>query len=372
MTRPRHVSRESVNETLANLARTSVILVGVGEYEHLPRLSGPSADMEMMAELMINNSSISLFDASQVRELENPTSEGFRRAILQYAEGRSGRGDILLLYFTGHGCALGANEFGFCLADTLVGFEGSGVLPLSAVSIRDVVTTLAAWDVHPVFIIDACFSSTTAPQGYSHLPAGIEATVKAASAESYALLASSSQFSGSVDTPDGGAFTQALYSIALSGLGDAVGRRMPFFTLAELAAPLQAELAREGYPLSRCYVGRDLPLTPIARNSRFQQQRERFVPFMKKIVELAWNGGDPIAVEVSDFTSIGQGAYANHSKLSYAPWCLLEDVGTNAVRRLTPRGIEFAKGNIRIPRVIIRDPLTGEWQPLSGTDEVGF
>ena len=372
MTRPRHVSQDSVKEALSNLERTSVILAGVSDYDDLPKLSGPSSDMEMMASLLLEDDRVSLFGSSQVTELENPTSSEFRQAIVGYAQSRSARGDVLMIYFTGHGCALGPNSFGFCLTDTKVGLEGRGVLPLTAVSLDDIVATLAACDVHPVFVIDACFSSTTAPQGYALLTSGMQAALSSATAESYALLASSSQYSPSVDTPEGGAFTQALFSIALGGFSDQVGRRMPFITLDQLAAPVQAELARLGYPLSRCYIGRDLPLIPVARNSRFRQQSERFVPFMKKIVEMAWNGGSPKDIEVSQFTDIGQGAYANHSKLSLAPWALLEDVGSNNVRRLTARGIAFVRGEVCIPKVIIRDPLTGDWVPSAGSDDVGF
>jgi hypothetical protein len=146
---------------------------------------------------------------------------------------------------------------------------------------------------------------------------------------------------------------------------------MPFITLDQLAAPLQAELSQQGFPLSRCYVGRDLPLLPIVRNTTFHPQAERFTPFMRQIVEMLWNNGSPTDVQVTQFADIGQGAYANHSKLSYAPWALLEDVGSNKVRRLTSRGREFAKGKLRIPRVIVRDPFTEKWVPALGSEEVG-
>lgn len=107
MTRPRHVPRELIDRALANLSRTSVILVGVADYNQLPSLHGPSFDLEMISDLLLENEDISLYRRTQVIELENPTSEQFRKAIIKFVRGRSARGDILILYFTGHGCVPG-------------------------------------------------------------------------------------------------------------------------------------------------------------------------------------------------------------------------------------------------------------------------
>lgn len=373
MPRPRYVAKETIDQALANLDRTAVILSGVSEYDQLPNLNGPPSDMEMVADIFLHEPGISLFEKGRVKELENPDSDQFRAAIANYAQGRSARGDILILYFTGHGCVLPGGSFGFCLRDAKVGFEGSGILPVSVVALSDVVNTLATYDVHPVFVLDACFSSATAPHGHSLAANAMEEVIRTATAESYALLASSSSFSPSLDTPDGGAFTQALYSITMSGLPGAAGSRSTFITINELAGPLQEELSTLGVPLSRCYVGRDFPILPIAKNSTFQPQAERFSPYMKQIIELLWNGGSPRTANISKFSSkIGQGAYANHSKLSRAPWALVEDAGSNQVRQLTTRGRRFAQGKLRIPRIIIRDPLTWEWVPADKTNTISI
>jgi hypothetical protein len=371
VTRPRQVPQDFINEAMQNLDRTNVIAVGVSDYDELENLEGPSWDMEMVSEIFMQNDDISLFDEDVVTELENPTSTQFRNAIAEYVEKRSARGDILILYFTGHGCILPSGSFGFCLKDAKVGVDDAGIFPITAVPLDEVVSTFAIADVHPVFILDACFSSANSPQSASVAPSNIEDTLRRSNADTYALLASSSSYSVSMDTPEGGAFTQALYQILTSGFSDDEGRRYPVITLAQLAAPLQEELSRMGVPLSRCYVGRDFPILPIVKNANFEPQSESFAPYMRKIVELLWQDGKPREAELSEFsTKIGQGAYANHSKLSLAPWALLEDAGTNKVRRLTSKGKKFAAGEISIPKNIERDPFSGNWRRASDSQLV--
>lgn len=126
-----------------------------------------------------------------------------------------------------------------------------------------------------------------------------------------------------------------------------------------------------GVPLSRCFVGRDFPILPISKNPSLQPQTESFTPYMRQIVELLWNNGNPVDLPISEFSAkIGQGAYANHSKLSLQPWELVEDAGSNNVRRLTSRGAKFAKGKFRIPRLIARDPFSGEWKAATQTEKI--
>ena len=89
---------------------------------------------------------------------------------------------------------------------------------------------------------------------------------------------------------------------------------------------------------------------------------ERFSPYLRKIVELLWNEGDPIGASPSDILqNIGAGAYGNHSKLSLPSWGLVETDPESSQRILTPRGIKFIKGEIKIPLILIRDPETLEW-----------
>lgn len=362
MTRTPQVEQETIDYGYANLQRTTVLLVGGSSYSDLTDLNGPSVDMESMYKLFVDDHDVALYNSSQVIELENPTSNAFRNAITKYARGRSAGGDILILYFSGHGCTLPSSSFGFCFSDTRVNHLRNGILPISAVCINPVIQTLSAVDVHPVFILDACFSGVTAPNGDANATLALENSLRSSHADSYALISSSSSSAFSIDAPSGGPFTQSFYSVILQGQSGNTGRRSPFVTLGQLANPLQEELAKAGAPLSRCHVGPSLPLLPIAKNVRFAPRKESFTSYMKSIIELLWNDGSPREMEVADFnTLISPAAYANHSKLSLPPWDLVEDVGTRKIRRLTNRGIEFAKDQLTISRRLILDHVTGKW-----------
>jgi hypothetical protein len=375
VTRPKHVPQDVVNEALQNLDRTTVILAGVSDYNELEKLPGPSYDLDMAAEIFFEKQDLALFDKKRIWELHNPTNRDFRNAIAKYTNARSATGDILVLYFSGHGHTMPNGSFGFCLKDTRVGGFDQTVLPVTVVSVDSVLATLAIANVHPVLILDACFSGATSPQNGESSALTAEDSLRKHNAQSYALLASSSSSAMSIDTSDGGAFTQALYTVVCRGLSDKVGKRSPLIMMDQLAAPLQEELSKMGVPLSRCFVGPDLPALPIARNLAYKPQTESFTPQMKRIVDLLWNEGAPIEVTRADLNSkIGPGAYGNHSKLSYEPWRLLEDgkSGSKKTRRLSSRGKMFAQGKVEIPREIEQDPFQGEWKAAIGTTSVSI
>jgi len=355
------ISQKTIEEIRENIHRTSVMVVSVSEYEHLPYIGGPAQDLNMVGEIFVDIPEISIYQ-DRFLALQNPSSYEFRECLINYSLGRSARGDILILYFAGHGAITRSTNFAFCLRDTATRRDGSGVLPLSAVDFVDVVQTLSAADVFPVFIIDACFSSATSPQNYNSVAASMQDSLHRYIAGSYALLASSSPDNVSFDTVFGGVFTRAFHSIVLNGLDDEINRHLPLLTLLNISSPLQDQLVKEGYPLSRCYIGPDLPYVPIARNIRYQPDSEAFVPYMKEIIIFLWNNGDPREAKISEFIDeIGPGAYANHSKLSLSPWNLVEDGSGKSVRKLTSRGERFAKGEIMIPRKIIKNSNVRDW-----------
>ena len=359
--RPRHTPQEAIEEVRRNVGRTYVLAVAVSNYDYLPYLGGPAQDIQMVTEIFAGEGAISLYHERFV-SLFDATVEQFRETLLNFALERSARGDVLILYFSGHGAVLHNGNFGFCLRDTVAKPDGGGVLPLSVISFFDVVQTLSGADVFPIFILDACFSGITAPQGSGIVVSTMQDTLQSFMSGSYALLASSSADVLSFDTAFGGGFTRAIHSIIMNGLEGDAGRHFPFITLHELAAPLQERLAQDGHPLSRAHIGPTLPKVPIAKNSKFRPDSETFVPYYKKIVELLWNDGFPREVDLGEILQeVGRGAYANHSKLSYKPWSLLEDGERNSTRRLTERGKLFAQGKLEIPRKIVRDAVTWEW-----------
>lgn len=365
------VDQNSIDTAKRNLGRITVLAITVSKYEHLESLPGANQDLRLIKNVFLGGDR-SLYKQSQFKELLNPTTQKVREEILDYVYSRSAHGDILIFYFSGHGCVIGTNNFGFCLSDTKLGAVKEGqVLPLSTLSFREVVQTLTAVDVHPVFIIDACFSGATAHTFVPTISASMQDDLHIHAAGSYGLLCSTSIDSFAIDTNNGGAFTQAIHTIVSQGLLDRVQRHWPFLTLKNIALPLQERLTQEGYPLSKRYFGPDLPEIPIAKNVKFKPRIEKFTPYLRSIIERTWNDGSPRETTRTELRNLkNAGPYGNHSKLSYKPWALLENGSRKGTRRLTEKGKRFAQGKVRIPLEIIKDPVTQEWIPAPNTKKV--
>jgi site-specific DNA-methyltransferase (adenine-specific) len=342
--------------------RVSVIAAAVSKYQNLQDLPGADRDAALVRAMFETSDELALYGGTTL-VLANPRAEELRTAVLDYATSRSARGDVLVFYFSGHGCVLGETEFGFCTTDSQKSDDGS-MLPLSVVGFRDIVRTLAAVDVHPVFIVDACFSGamiTAAMQDSLHQNAGA----------AYAFLCSSYEATPSIDTSKGGAFTTALHDAARAGRSDPEGKRHRYLMLKDLSGPVQDALGRAGNPLSRCYLGPDLPSIPIVKNVGYQPLRYLFSSYFDTLIEYLWNSGDPRPIKVKDIAEkIGNGAYGNHRKLSLPPWDLVEDGANAGARQLTARGKRYACGKLSIPQVIEQDPSTKVWRAADNCDHI--
>lgn len=363
MTKPAPIERSTVDALKRNLSRTTVMAIGVSKYRYLMPLKGPAKDLRIVENLFLNQNEFGIYEPRQFTALLNPTVEKVRSTLTQYVRTRSARGDILILYFSGHGCIIGANNFGFCFADTVMSsFDEGGILPLSVINFRDIVQTLSAGDIHPVFIIDACFSAATAREFDSKVTSVMHDDLHNYSAGSYGLLCSSNSVTASVDTDDGGPFTHAVATIIAEGLSANKLRYWPFITLRNISQPVQERLTLAGSPLSKQYLGPDLPEVPIARNNAYKPLAESFSPYMRRILQHIWNNGSPKEAHHEELrNSVGPGAYGNHSKLSLPPWNLVEDGQRKRTRRLTEKGKKFMDGKAKIPDKIIKDPLLWEW-----------
>jgi len=346
----------------ADGGRVSVIAAAVEKYEHLQPLPGAARDAALVRAMFETSDDLALYGSSTT-VLANPTADELRSAVLEYAATRSARGDVLVFYFSGHGCVVGETEFGFCTVDSKKSLDDA-ILPLSVVGFRDVVRTLAAVDVHPVFIVDACFSGamiTAAMQDSLHQNAGA----------AYAFLCSSYEATPSIDTSQGGVFTAALHDAARAGRSDPEGKRRPFLTLNDLSGPVQEALGRTGHPLSRCYLGPDLPPVPLVRNPAYKALRYTFSSYFNTLVDYLWNVGRPRSIKVKDIAEkVGNGAYGNHRKLSLPPWNLVEDGSKSGTRCLTTRGERYAQGKLAIPQVIEQDPETKVWHAAPESNRI--
>ena len=144
-------------------SRVTVIAVGVSRYDDvsLRDLRGPREDLQMIHEIFsTEESGLGICGEGQILLLHDPTVQQLKSRLLEFAMGCSGTGDIVVFYFSGHGAVLGGNEFRLCLKDTMIRQDTASFLPLSTISFSEVAETLTAANVHPVFIIDACFSGS--------------------------------------------------------------------------------------------------------------------------------------------------------------------------------------------------------------------
>jgi hypothetical protein len=256
------------------------------------------------------------------------------------------------------------------MSDTMTGYTKQ-ILALSVLNFSEVVRTLSAAEVSPIFIIDACFSGLAASRYFPGVDAMMQEQIQSQVAGSYGLLCSSNMDSESFVDTKGSPFTNALYSIVMEGLADRQQRHSPFLTLRNISAAINSRLEAEGLPRPRCYPGPDLPEIPLARNKGFRPNIEKFSPYMRRAIEFLWNNGKPIEPTHHDLDdAVGKGSYGNHRKLSLAPWGLLENGARKNTRKLTDRGIEFAKGKLRIPETIIKDSTGENWISEPGTRRI--
>jgi site-specific DNA-methyltransferase (adenine-specific) len=360
--------------TVHSHGEVHVLATVVWDYEDqaFPRLRGPAKDLEMVRQLFSGASPLGVYADDQIDILTNPTIEQLRSTIVHYAMDRSAKGDILIFYFSGHGTVLAKNEFGLCLKDTKIRPDGGGCLPLSVLSFDDIIRTLTAADVHPVFIIDACFSGKAGQNEQNKVVEAMHDDVHRVAASSYGLLCACYGEALAHDTKDGGAFTKALYDIAKTGLADDAHRQKQFLQLSDFSRPIQQRLTSGGYPLPKLYLGPDLPDFPLVRNVGYQPRSETLMKYHRKTLELLWNGGKERPVTLTEILNkLGQSAYGNHSKLSLAPWLLVKDGEDTKHRCLTDRGRQFMLGKLKVPETIEKD-AKGEWHAADYGRKIGL
>jgi hypothetical protein len=340
---------------------------------------GPAQDIENLRNVLVDDESLALFSAQQYIEHTDPTSEELRGLINDYVYSRSAENDILLFYFSGHGAPIGSNDFAFCTVDTKP-IEGEDfVLPMTAVKFTDVLSTLWLKKVVPVFIIDACYSGAAGGSlnvAISQLVDDLKGEVQRKYAASYALLCSAPTNEEILDNPEGegGFFSHSIARIAEEGI-ETADRRSPTIYLEQIYPELRhlaEQVAYNPYPM--LFLGPTLPEFSIFKNVLFQPLEYRLQPHLVAVLRALWNNGEVQELrprEIADQTGL-KGAYGNHSKLSYAPWGLVETVPGTSRRRLTERGIEFMKGNLTVPRDIALDAATNLYVEKPGSGVVGI
>lgn len=352
----------------------SILAIGVEKYEHFSSLQGPLNDLENLVELLVNSPTTKLYERSQLTRLENPKAEDVRASINEYILNRSALGDILIFYFSGHGIPIGHSDFGFCTRDARMHGTTGGILPYTVISFQELLKSLRVMDVTPVVIIDACYSGMVAKSLQTPSSDTIDSmkqNLNNENATKYALLCSCSDNQISKGNNVGGYFSQALFDILKNGF-PTKKKEEEFIFLQRVYSELDSRIGALGADsVPRLFLGETLPSIPIARNIGFSPKKERFSPYMGKIILTLWNYGEEVELSSNEILSvIGSGAYGNHSKLSLEPWGLVEDNPNTQKRRLTDKGRQFAKGEISIPRNILYDSELNQYVATPNTDFV--
>ncbi len=360
------------------VSRITIMAVGINKYRdsRLRNLRGAFKDVEKLKNLLTKNKKTAMYKSGQFIELLDPTSVEFKESINKYVLDRSADGDILILYFSGHGIAIGRDDFGFCTLDTIIHPISKIALPFSVVKFSEILQSLNTVSVIPIIIIDACYSGI-AGKSLEIPPIEVISTIQnqthTVAASSYALLCSCSELEPSIDTPDGGVFSSQLAKIITEG-EKKDGVDPSILTLHDVFNILSENvLSTNINTIPRLYLGPTLPKFPFALNTKFKTKSLLMSPTYISILEALWNKGDPRSLTPDEIRDIcGNGAYGNHSKLSLDPWQLVETINKPKRRKLTKRGELFMQNKLKIPKKITRDPASNKWIKQIDTKELSL
>lgn len=355
------------------LERVNIIAVGIGNYNHLPKLAGPSHDVKRIKDLFVENPDTAIFSNTQFSEFMDITANEFRDLLSEYAMTRTALNDILILYFAGHGAPVGNYDFGLCFKDTQLHSEYPTAPSISVVKFKDIIETLSLVHVDPVIVIDACYSgqagariSTTIDQ--------MKRDIQAETGSNYALLCSSSKTEVSFESVDGGLFSNTLIDIAINGIGHTtLDRSKEFLTLSELYPAIAQKIEQESFDIKPIlYVGGTLTNFGFIRNTQYNPIVYSFSAGFKRILNIFWNEGIPKEYTTEELRLKGCTEQTTYSKLSYTPgWGLIEKPSRGR-GRLTQRGKDFIVGKIKIPYEIKKATKEDKYIALEGTRQVSY
>jgi len=354
------------------ISRVTVLAVGVENYSEMRRLRGARKDIENLHRLLVTSPQTALFNQHQFIELLNPTSEELRKQISDYTLGRSARGDILVFYFSGHGVPVGRNDFGFCTIDSRIHPGVDSVLPLTVVRFSDLLETTGIMDVTPVIIIDACYSGIVGRAISPHNAiTTLHEEIQNTKASNYVLLCSCSDLQSTLDSPTGGIFSRCFFDVIEKGI-PILENRSSSITLKQIYLSLKKLVESQSSDVTpRLFLGETFSDFPMAKNVQYKAQNKAqsySIVSLKCVIDVLWNNGNEQELSASEILDrCGQGAYANHNKLSLEPWQLVEDSQVTKKRRLTDRGRSFAQGKLSIPRKIEKDMSKDKWISSPGT-----
>ena len=348
----------------------TIITFGCDHYDHIKPLKKVKEDLDRAKEVFCG-SEFSVFSETNIRVIYDKTSVELRKEIQDYLFSRSADQDILILYFSGHGTAIGRDDFGFCMQDTVIHEEDNVVLPTSVVKLSEIIGTLRIKNVSLVLFVDSCYSgqiSKSFKVPFTDISGEMSRNLVASSGNLFGLITSCTDVE---QIDDIGVVSKALKDICKQGMEE----NSPFLQLGYLSEIIneRIDLHAKGDSKSRIFIpsGRIFSL-PITHNIQYFEPPEpvNIYSFTRPYLDLLlvlWNRGNLMALtpnEILEETG-SQSAYANHNKLSFSPWDLIY---TRKGRRvLTQRGIDFVNGKIKIPKIIAENKKTRVCRPAKGS-----
>jgi hypothetical protein len=310
-----------------------------------------------------------LSDANFV-SLVDVESGAVRKALVEYAVGRSASNDILIFCFSGHAIPIGNNDIGLCAVDTQVHQEFEVPISLSTVRFSEIVETLASVRVDPIIILDACYSGQAGVQ-IQQLYTRLNGHMQESTASTYALLCSSTRNEVTLDLGLGSSFSKLFVRVAGKGLGGSLKGKEEL-SLHDLFPAIRAETERQVDINAQLFLGETLPQFGILRNAQYKERTISLTKGHRDALLAFWNNGNPRPMTVSELQKYGSSVHTTYKKLGYAPgWALVEDVDRNT-RQLTDKGLSFVKGEIKIPRTIIKMGDSSRWEPMPGSKDVSI
>lgn len=352
----------------------TILTVGCDKYIHLHELHNVKSDLERIHEILIK-SDYSVFSTNQIIQIYNKSSTDLRDTLTNYICSRSAEQDILILFFAGHGTAVGRDDFGFCMNDAYLHPEDNVILPTSVVKLSEIIGTLNIKNVSLILIVDACYSgliSKKVQMPFPEISVEMSRLLVTYSGSFYGLISSCSSYE---QVEDFGVISKALKDIFEQGITD----NEPFITFKDLSENLTERIDRysKGQAKSRIFIpqGR-ISRLPIYRNVQYIEPLDHtnvysFTKPYLELLEVLWNNGNSIMLtpaEILEKTG-SQSSYANHKKLSYEPWNLLR-TNKHGQRMLTENGKKFLSGEITIPKSIEVNRISKRSQALPGTKQL--
>ena len=344
----------------------SILIIGVSKYDHLGDLTGTITDSEKIEQLLVMNKKTALYSPNNCTKILDPTSSQFRKSISDYVCSRTAPGDILILYFSGHGISLDGKDFGFCTRDTQpVGLSFTPApIPVNLVRLSDVIESLTTAKVEPIIIIDACLSGV-AGEKISELYDEVVSKQTGSIGSSYEVVCASTKYDSAEEYSSGGVFTSTLHRAALEGIS---GKKNTL-QLSDIYNKVKQEGRKIGFT-PQYFSSHSPPECEFVKNIRFRPNLLKIGTFVE-ILNFFWNNGNPQKRTIKDLQRQGSTAHTTYSKLTYTPWELISKEGTKNIG-LSDRGVRFMKNKLFIPDTLEQDPQSKVWKPSSDSKNVSF